>query len=102
MSAEWPAAALRSLTFSLSSGRSFCARIWLCRQRIAARTRSTFSAVGSTSVFWHCSWVCDVFALAFLDFLDFGFAADAWAFLARLSPSAIFAITGLSFFLLLA
>ena len=45
--------ALRSFAFSLSGGRSRFARIWLCRQRIAARTASRFSATGSTPVFWH-------------------------------------------------
>jgi hypothetical protein len=48
-------------------------------------------------VFWHVT-VCDVLALT----LAFGFFADACAFLTRLSPRAILAITGLSFFLLLA
>src|ERR1700742_3133835 len=98
MSDEWPLAALRSFALSLSSGRLFCARIWLCRQRIAARTSSRLSAAGSTSVFWQLI-VCDVLAFGFF---AFGCLAEAWAFLARLSPSAIFAITGLSFFLLLA
>ena len=37
MSLEWPSAALRSLAFSRSAGRPRSARIWLCRQRIAAR-----------------------------------------------------------------
>ena len=74
----------------------------MCRQRIAARTTSTVSGVGITSVFVHgVTWAA--LALAF-----FGLAADAVAFAlalalaliapGRLSPSAIVAVTG--FFLL--
>src|SRR4051794_25673532 len=92
MSLEWPVAALRSLALSLSSGRPFWTRIWLCRQRIAARTSSTLSGVGIRSVFWHVIGACEVFA--------FGLAeALAFAVFVRLSPRAILAITGLSFFL---
>src|SRR3954451_15555251 len=53
MSLDWPSAALRSLALSLSNGRPAWERIWLCRQRIAARTSSRFCGVGITSVFWH-------------------------------------------------
>ena len=44
---------MRSFAFSRSVGRPFSARIWLCRQRIASRTSSRFSAAGSSVVFWH-------------------------------------------------
>src|SRR5262245_27392003 len=91
MSLDWPSAALRSFAFSLSAGRPSWARTWLCRQRIAARTRSRFWADGTMSVFWQATtWLI----LAFLDLAVC--LAAALAFAGRLSPRAMVAMTLLS------
>src|SRR3954453_1857462 len=78
MSAEWPCAALASLALAFSVGRPAWARIWLCRQRIAALTSGRLVVVGARSVFAH---VTAARALVLVDL----------TVLARLSPRAIFA-----------
>src|SRR6478609_7268717 len=83
MSLDWPSAALRSLALSLRAGRPAVARIWLCRHRIAARTSSTFCAVGIRSVLVHGT-------------------AAALALTVFLEPSATVALTVVSFLWLLA
>src|SRR3954454_6142966 len=92
MSLDWPSAAFCSLPLLLSEGRPAWTRIWLCRQRIAARISSMFSAVGMTSVFVQVG-TCATFAflLAVLA-LPAGF----------LEPRATVALTVVSFFLVLA
>src|SRR3954451_22154366 len=92
MSTEWPSADFCSLTLAFRVGRPAWARIWLCRQRIAAATTGRLSAVGATSVL--AQGAAATLVLAFLALL-------AWALslAGRLSPRAIVAIG--SFFLAL-
>src|SRR3954471_516523 len=84
MSDEWPCAAFASLVLAFSAGRPAWARIWLCRQRIAALISDRLSPVGARFVFAHVTAAR-------------AFVLPALTVFTRLSPRAIVA-TG-SFFL---
>src|SRR3954447_4473706 len=98
MSLDWPTADFCSLALLFSAGRPAWTRIWLCRQRIAARTSSTFCAVGITSVLVHTGTWATVALPAFLAAAALALALTA----GFLAPSATVALTLVSFLWVLA